>query len=216
MIEIIYKGGFAMVPLIASSLVAVTVILERSWFWLRRRGAPMNAEVFRHASAGEYTSALRRLEERDTPANRVLAAGLTSPDRPAEAMEGAILAEASSAKRFLPALDTIITLAPLLGLFGTIVGMIRSFGIMSATGISQPHAVTGGIAEALIATATGLIVAVVSLVPYNYFQARVEREMESLEILATRLEASLPENGARVAGGSGKGERERNALATVS
>lgn len=214
MIEIIYKGGFAMIPLLASSLVAVTVILERSWFWLRRRGSAPSDDVFRHVADGECASVLRRLEERDTPASRVLAVGLSSPERPSEAMEAAILAEVSSAKRFLPALDTIITLAPLLGLFGTIVGMIQSFGIMSATGISQPHAVTGGIAEALIATATGLIIAVVSLVPYNYFQARVEREMESLEIIATRLEAVLPETGARVAGG--KGERERNALATVS
>ena len=194
--------------------MAVTVILERSWFWLRRGRSAPSDDVFRHAAEGEYASALRRMEERNTPADRVLAAGLSSAERPSEAMEAAILAEIAAAKRFLPALDTIITLAPLLGLFGTIVGMIQSFGIMSATGISQPHAVTGGIAEALIATATGLIVAVVSLVPYNYFQARVEREMESLEIVATRLEAVLPEAGARVAGG--KGERERNALATVS
>lgn len=214
MLEIIYKGGFAMIPLIASSLVAVTVILERSWFWLRRGRFAPSDDVFRHAAAGEYDSALRRLEEQNTPASRVLAAGLSSPARPAEAMEGAILAEMSAAKRFLPALDTIVTLAPLLGLFGTIVGMIQSFGIMSATGISQPHAVTGGIAEALIATATGLIVAVVSLIPYNYFQARVERETEGLEILATRIEAALPGADSRIAGE--KSERERNAFATVS
>lgn len=214
MLEIIYKGGFAMIPLIASSLVAVTVILERSWFWLRRGRSVPSDDVFRHAAAGEYGPALRLLNAREAPASRVLAAGLSSPARPAEAMEGAILAEMSAAKRFLPALDTIVTLAPLLGLFGTIVGMIQSFGIMSATGISQPHAVTGGIAEALIATATGLIVAVVSLVPYNYFQARVEREKESLEIAATRLEAALPGADSRIAGG--KSERERNAFATVS
>ena len=88
-------------------------------------------------------------------------------------------------------LDTIITLAPLLGLLGTITGMISSFGIVSEAGLGQPHAITGGVAEALIATATGLSVAILTLVPYNYFRTKVEAITDLIEERATRLELSL-------------------------
>ena len=94
-------------------------------------------------------------------------------------------------KKRLTILDTIITLAPLLGLLGTITGMISSFGIMSEAGLGQPHAVTGGVAEALIATAAGLLIAILSLVPYNYFSNRAERELEEIEYYGSRLELFL-------------------------
>lgn len=96
-------------------------------------------------------------------------------------------------KQRLTILDTIITLAPLLGLLGTVTGMIGSFGIMSQVGIGQPHAVTGGVAEALIATATGLLIAILTLVPYNYFSSRAEREIEEIEYYASRLELIVAE-----------------------
>jgi biopolymer transport protein ExbB len=90
-------------------------------------------------------------------------------------------------------LDTIITLSPLLGLLGTVTGMIAAFGILSSAGMNQPTAITGGVAEALIATAAGLGIAIVTLVPYNYFTARAEQAMDAMERLATRLEAALRE-----------------------
>ncbi|HSE88761.1 MAG TPA: MotA/TolQ/ExbB proton channel family protein [Candidatus Binatia bacterium] len=107
-----------------------------------------------------------------------------------KAMEVAAQGEMPILKRRLVILDTIITLAPLLGLFGTITGMISSFGIMSA-GLGQPHAVTGGVAEALIATATGLLIAILALIPYNYFTTRAEKEMEDIEYYASRMELAL-------------------------
>jgi biopolymer transport protein ExbB len=91
-------------------------------------------------------------------------------------------------KRGLLVLDTIITLAPLLGLLGTVTGMIGSFGVMAESGINQPHAITGGVAEALIATASGLVVAIVSLVPYNAFTGRVEAASARMERYGARLE----------------------------
>src|SRR5208283_5187050 len=94
-------------------------------------------------------------------------------------------------KRGLVALDTIITLSPLLGLLGTIIGMIGAFNVMATAGLGQPHAVTGGVAEALVCTAAGIAVAVVTLIPYNYFLSRVEREAEGIEAYATRLESAL-------------------------
>jgi biopolymer transport protein ExbB len=93
--------------------------------------------------------------------------------------------------RALPALDTIVTLSPLLGLLGTVTGMIAAFGVMSTSGLGQPHAITGGVAEALIATAAGLGVAIVTLVPYNYFSARAERTLDEIEAHGTRLEVIL-------------------------
>jgi biopolymer transport protein ExbB len=97
-------------------------------------------------------------------------------------------------KRGLVALDTIITLSPLLGLLGTIIGMIGAFNVMATAGLGQPHAVTGGVAEALVCTAAGIAVAVVTLIPYNYFLSRVEGETDVIEVYATRLELAV--NGA--------------------
>ena len=141
---------------------------------------------------GKFTDALSLSERESHPVLRILAAGiLARTSSPEKAMEAAGIAEIAVMKRGLPALDTIITLAPLLGLLGTIIGMIDSFGIMADQGIGQPHAVTGGVAEALICTATGILVAVIALVPYNYFLARIERFTELIEHYATRMESSL-------------------------
>src|SRR5208283_1148052 len=98
-------------------------------------------------------------------------------------------------KRGLVALDTIITLSPLLGLLGTIIGMINAFNVMAATGLGQPHAVTGGVAEALVCTAAGISVAIVTLIPYNYFLSRVEGETDLIESYATRLESAINVSG---------------------
>jgi biopolymer transport protein ExbB len=128
----------------------------------------------------------------DSPVTRVLAAGLENRQPfSTKAMEAAAQGQVPLLKNRLAVLDTIITLAPLLGLLGTITGMISSFGIMSIAGLGQPHAVTGGIAEALIATATGLLIAILTLIPFNYFNARVERELEIIEYFSSRLELLL-------------------------
>ena len=106
-------------------------------------------------------------------------------------MEASAQVELHRLKQYLPLLDTIITLAPLLGLLGTITGMISSFGIVSEAGLGQPHAITGGVAEALIATATGLSVAILTLVSYNYFRVKTEAMTDLIEERATRLEIIL-------------------------
>jgi biopolymer transport protein ExbB len=97
------------------------------------------------------------------------------------AMEAAAQGELTGLRRYLPVLDTVITLSPLLGLLGTVTGMIGAFGIMAGAGLNQPTAITGGVAEALIATAAGLGVAIAALVPYNFFQSRAERMAETME-----------------------------------
>jgi biopolymer transport protein ExbB len=108
-------------------------------------------------------------------------------------MEAAAQSEMSRLRSYLPVLDTIITLSPLLGLLGTVTGMIAAFGILSTRGMNQPTAITGGVAEALIATAAGLAIAIATLVPYNYFTARAEQAMDAMERLASRLDLALKE-----------------------
>jgi len=99
-------------------------------------------------------------------------------------------------KAGLPVLDTIVTMAPLLGILGTVIGIIASFDLLGAAGIEDPKAVTGGIAQALISTAAGLTVALVTLVPFNYFVARTQREAERIARAATQLEIALGSSGA--------------------
>ena len=190
MIQILISGGWMMVPIVLCSIVAVTVIIERVWFFRRNRFHQEADQMLALIQQEKFTEALSLGGRNSTLLLRVLAAGIhTRNSEPEKAMESAGIAEVSAMKRGLMTLDTIITLAPLLGLLGTIIGMIDSFGIMAESGIGQPHAVTGGVAKALICTAAGIIVAVVSLVPYNYFLSRIERYTELIEEYATRAES---------------------------
>src|SRR5512132_112161 len=180
-----------MVPLFACSIVALTVVIERFLFWRRITDRRKSEEMLSLIEQDELSRASELSRRADSPIMRVLASGLAHRPSRTKAMEVAAQKETSVLKRRLTILDTIITLAPLLGLLGTVTGMIGSFGIMSQAGMGQPHAVTGGVAEALIATATGLLIAILTLVPYNYFSNRAEREMEEIEYYASRLELAL-------------------------
>jgi len=192
MVEMIVKGGIMMIPLILCSVISVAVITERAIFWLRQRKGIMPAQLIQMAQDGKFDEILKQGEANNSYIGRVILSGIWHHNAsPTLAMETSAIQEIANMKRYLPAMDTIITLAPLLGLLGTIVGMIRSFDIMSIAGIGQPHAVTGGVAEALIATAFGLTVAIVTLVPYNYFLSKVEKAAEEMEQYATRLELIL-------------------------
>ncbi|MFQ5849210.1 MAG: MotA/TolQ/ExbB proton channel family protein [Candidatus Binatia bacterium] len=189
---ILYKGGPVMVPLLSCSILAVAVTIERLIFWRRVYRHDMSDQVLLLVQQGDLDRALAMARAADHPVTRVLQAGLEHKNpSPTRAMEAAAQAELPRLKRYLPILDTVITLALLLGLLGTVTGMIRAFGIVSEAGLGQPHAITGGIAEALIATATGLFIAVITLVPYNYFRAKVEKTTELMEERGTRLELLL-------------------------
>jgi biopolymer transport protein ExbB len=188
------KGGWVMLPLAVSSLTALTIVIDRIRYFRGIHSKEEAEKVLDLVSRGKVSEAAETVGRKSTPVLRVLKAGIADNGRAAnsvKAMEAAAIAETAAMKRGLTALDTIITLAPLLGLLGTIVGMIQSFNVMATAGLGQPHAVTGGVAEALIATATGITVAVVALIPYNYFLARIEREEEAIEEYATRLEMVL-------------------------
>jgi len=105
-----------------------------------------------------------------------------------KAMESAAAEEIKRMRRYMNILDTMITVAPLLGIFGTVIGIILSFEVLGSSGIEHPEAVTAGIAQALITTATGLGIAILTVFPYNYFNSRVENAAISIEKYATSLE----------------------------
>jgi biopolymer transport protein ExbB len=191
-VTFLVKGGIVMIPLLVCSVISVSVIVERFYYWRYLRSQNIAATILALVAEGNLEAATRVASKSEHPLARVLLAGLEHKHlSPSTAMQATAQAEVGQLRRFLPILDTIITLAPLLGLLGTITGMISAFGIMSEAGLGQPHAVTGGVAEALIATATGLFIAIMTLVPYNYLNAKVEQFTGLMEEQATRLELLL-------------------------
>ena len=191
-IKLLIKGGVIMIPLLACSVISLAIIIERFLYWYRIRSRDLPEQMLQLVESHQIQNALELAKGARDPILKVMAVGIEHENpSPGEAMEALALAEIPRMKQYLPVLDTIVTLAPLLGLLGTITGMISSFGIMSLAGIGQPHAITGGIAEALIATATGLSVAICTLIPYNYFLSKSERKMEEIETYASRLELLL-------------------------
>lgn len=189
--EYFQAGGPMMWPLLACSIAAVAVILERCWFWCRT------------SVKKDETTALGMIESVEAgnaaypekPAgiiSTMLAAGLSvPPGKSAKAMEVVLLEALNRMRRGMSILDTIITAAPMLGIMGTVLGIISSFDMLGAAGVSDPKAVIAGIAQALITTATGLGIAVVTIFPYNYFNFRIDQAQDQLEAYASRLELAL-------------------------
>jgi biopolymer transport protein ExbB len=194
-VSVIIKGGIVMIPLLVCSFIALALTIERIIFWTKLKSQDILPEILSLVENREFEQALQLGKASSQPIARVLAAGIAHRNpAPAKAMEAAAQAEIPVLKSRLGVLDTIVTLAPLLGLLGTVVGMIGSFDVMADVGIGHPHTVTGGVAEALIATATGLLIAILTLVSYNYFTARVEREMDRMEHFSSTLELMLHEH----------------------
>jgi biopolymer transport protein ExbB len=190
--ELLQKGGFVMYPLLACSLVSLTVILERSLFWVREKGQANNAlvdEILELARFRKYDEIKAKTEGAADYVLRVLVCGLVHREYSlSKALEMAAMDEIKRMKKYLPVLDTMITVAPLLGILGTVIGIIHSFKMLGMSGIQDPQAVTSGIAQALITTAAGLLIAILTLFPFNYFMSEVEKAASRIEKYATSLE----------------------------
>jgi len=188
------KGGPVMVPLTVCSLISVAVMIER---YIRLRQATGNPSelmerIEKSLVLGKGEDAVNLCKSVDTPLAGMLARGLEcrnlGSDYAQRCMEEHALKVTPDLFMRLSILDTIVTIAPLLGLLGTVTGMIRSFHVISTkSGLGAPTAITGGVAEALIATATGLAIAIVTLVGYNYLTERAKRLISDMEIYGTRL-----------------------------
>lgn len=180
-------GGPVMWALLACSLLALTVALERCCFWARLGCASQAAACAAWLDALE--AGADPGEPPAGPFGRMLAAGLGQPpQRAGLLMQAAALRELAIMRRGQALLGTIITAAPMLGILGTILGIMASFEALDAGG-GEPLAVVGGIGQALITTAFGLIIAIGALIPHNFFEARLDEMREILEELGSRLEA---------------------------
>lgn len=199
MTELFVKGGPIMWPILATSIVAVTVVIERLFFIIRerlRRDPRAVHEVLERVERGDYAGAIRTGEASNDFVARTLTYALTHRDKSvSDALLRAAGRELQRYNRGLSILDTVITLAPLLGLLGTVTGMIYSFGLLGGQEIEAPQAIAGGIAEALIATACGLAVAILALLPFNYLSAQLEGARSDIQDAATHLELHLAQRG---------------------
>jgi biopolymer transport protein ExbB len=188
------QGGPVMWPILIVSIVALTVVIERVFWWTGRwfRRDPKRIEkVFTAIEVGDVTEASRLSRDSRDPVLRMMWNGLNHQHASLQgALQVAAGIEIKRAGRFLVVMDTLVTLAPLLGLLGTVTGLIKAFGALGNEEIAVV-AVTGGIAEALIATACGLGIAIFSLIPFNFFTSRVSNLEFELQTAATNLEVML-------------------------
>jgi biopolymer transport protein ExbB len=192
MLEIFMKGGPIMYPLLGCSIISMTVIIERVLFWIRedmRRNQTLVEQVLELCRVGDWESVRKKTLGSKDYIIRILVSGILHREfSMSKAMETSSADEVKRMRRFLGVLDTMITVAPLLGIFGTVLGIITSFEMLGTAGIEHPQAVTAGIAQALITTAAGLGIAIFSVFPYNYFNSRVENAVLAIEKYTTSLE----------------------------
>ena len=191
------KGGPIMWPILIVSIIGLTVVIERIFWWTGRwfRRDPKRIEkVFTAIEVGDVAEASRLSRDSRDPVLRMMWNGLNHQHASLQgALQVAAGIEIKRAGRFLVVMDTLVTLAPLLGLLGTITGLIRSFSFLGNEELAV-QAVTGGIAEALIATACGLGIAIFALIPFNFFNSRVSNLEFELQTAATNLEVMLEAN----------------------
>ncbi|MDX1935109.1 MAG: MotA/TolQ/ExbB proton channel family protein [Capsulimonadales bacterium] len=196
--EFLLRGGWIMWPLFVCAILSVAVMIERTWVLRRQeREADTASERVLHAlRQGNAENALTEARKSNGAVGKVLAAGLSRRSQGSEAVEQAMQAAGLRQLRVLNErlgwLDTIITMAPLLGLLGTVTGMISAFQVVAtASGASAAPAITGGVAEALIATATGLAIAVATLPVYNHLTEKVKELTNDMEAAATETQSLL-------------------------
>lgn len=192
MLEIFENGGPVMYPLLLCSIVVMTVIIERIIFWVTldtRRDQALVDDVLELCRVGDWESVRKKTAGSKDYIIRILVSGILHREfSMSKAMESTASDEIKEMQRFMGILDTMITVSPLLGIFGTVIGIITSFDVLGTTGIEHPQAVTAGIAQALITTATGLGIAILTVFPFNYFNSRVEKASLLIEKYATSLE----------------------------
>ncbi|MBT2971507.1 MAG: biopolymer transporter ExbB [gamma proteobacterium symbiont of Ctena orbiculata] len=193
MLELVKSGGWLMLPIIACSIVALGIVIERFWSLQRKRVMPdylMRQILQLHRDNKLNLADLDKLKD-SSPLGRILAAGLINRDHNKEVMKEAIEEVGRQVvhelERYLNTLGTIASISPLLGLLGTVIGMIKVFSVIVTAGVGDPGVLAGGISEALITTAAGLSVAIPSLMFHRYFSGLIDRLVIGMEEQALKL-----------------------------
>ena len=203
MIELVREGGWVMLPLILCSVIALGIILERLWSLRVKRVCPEHllAEVWPWVKTGQTDP--KRLEalRRHSPLGQILAAGLQhrtgSRELMKEAIEDTGRHVVHELERYLNTLGTIAAITPLLGLLGTVLGIMRVFAVITAQGTANTQSLSGGIAEALITTVAGLAIAIPALILYRYFRGKVDDLVVRMEADAMKMIEAIDVRGAR-------------------
>ena len=195
--ELVRAGGPFMAPIILCSIAAVGILLERLWTLQRKRVLPEDLikKLSSFSEGGQVTPKIIEALEKNSPLGRVLAAALANRDRGREIMMERVQDTGRHVvhelERFLNTLGTIASISPLLGLLGTVTGIIRAFNAVMLGGMGDPRLLAGGISEALITTAGGLAVAIPSFIAYRYLRGKVERIVIDMEKIAVTFADSL-------------------------
>jgi biopolymer transport protein ExbB len=195
--ELVQAGGYFMWPIILCSVAAVGILLERLWTLQRKRVLPeeLIKKVSQLAEAGQVNAKVIEALEKNSPLGRVMAAALANRDRGRDIMMERVQDTGRHVvhelERFLNTLGTIASISPLLGLLGTVTGIIRAFNAVMLGGMGDPRLLAGGISEALITTAGGLAVAIPSFIAYRYLRGKVERIVIDMEKIAVTFADSL-------------------------
>jgi biopolymer transport protein ExbB len=188
MLEIFEKGGFLMYPIFICSLIAVTIFFDRM-FYLKSVKTKSNRFVLRVKNLvkkGSIELAISACRKSPTPISKIMLAGLMKfgqgRDEMKEAIEDSANQEIPVLERNLSTLSTIGNITPLLGLLGTVFGMVKAFNVIAVMGVGKPEALAGGISEALLTTAFGLSIAIPTIVVYNYLSHRVDKLIREMEV----------------------------------
>lgn len=202
MLEIVRSGGWMMLPIILASIIAAGIIIERLWSLQDKKVLPAHliAKVWHLLKNGELGDEEVRNLYNSSPLGRLLAVGLSYRDRPRELVKEMVEDTgrhvAHDLDRYLNTLGTIAAISPLLGLLGTVIGMIEVFSVITVQGVGNPAALASGISQALITTAAGLMVAIPALIGYRYLRGRVNEHVVRMEQEAIKLVEAL--HGGRV------------------
>jgi biopolymer transport protein ExbB len=195
--ELFQAGGLFMWPIALCSIVAMAIVVERLWTLQQRRVMPpdLTRRIWALVEGGQVNDRVIAALESNSPLGKILATGLEHRHRPREVMmerlEDAGRHVAHELDRFLNTLGTIAGVAPLLGLLGTVSGIIKAFNAIYSGGLGDPRALSGGISEALLTTAFGLMVAIPSFVAYRYLRGRVDGTVVQIEKDVVRFADAL-------------------------
>jgi biopolymer transport protein ExbB len=197
MIDIVKSGGWLMAPIILCAIIALGIILERFWTLRNKRVIPedLTSKVWGWVKKDQLDQKQIQTLHQGSALGQILAAGLINRDRQREVMKESIEDTGRHVvhelERYLETLGTIAAISPLLGLLGTVIGMVKVFSAITTHGVGNPLVLAGGIAEALITTAAGLTVAIPALIGYRYFRNRIDTLVVTMEKEAIKLVEAL-------------------------
>lgn len=205
MFDLFQRGGFVMYPLLLCSIIALAIVLERLWYFavqIRGNCDELFEDAVTALRQGRPLEAMQAVRRKKGPIPAILAAAITSCEEPAPVLEDAVAragrVELYRMERGLPMLDAIVTMAPLLGLLGTVTGIIKTFNVIgNLAGVTTPADMGPGIAEALFTTAFGLMIAVPTMGFYAYLANLVDKKVLLMNNRATEVLYAIAKRGER-------------------